>query len=219
MWPQQVQSGSGQKEVTEAAVELLLEVQVVEWVDEVGVVHVRVDAEHLEEDSLADGNEVLGKPASPADPVSVVGIGDARKGLLGGDGRVDGEGDAGRIGGEDVGVVDLAGYPPLHEGYILVCRQFDGLIPAVQPCVRVVGASGHLRTRGGVADARAIFLLFVNNADEMPEITVMLDNLMGDPLPLLNRLGPGTESHEVALDNVLRIARVDPCREGPRQVV
>lgn len=240
MWPQKVQSGSSQQEVTEAAVELLLEVQLVEWLDEVGMVHVCVNAEHLQEDSLADLEEVLGKTAPPADPVTVVGVGDAREGLLGCDGRVDGKGDAGRIGGEDVGVVDLPGYPPLHEGYVLVCRQFDGLITAVQPCVRVIPnikcqkiprvletltvirmrkylrASGHLRTRGGIANAHAILLLLVDNADEMPEITVMLDNLMGDPLPRLNRLGPGTECHEVALDYVLGVAGIDPGREGPR---
>lgn len=135
MRPQQVERDGGQQEVAEAAVQLLLEVEVVEWLDEVGVVHVRVDAEHLEEDGLADGQEVLWETAPPAGPVPVGRVGDVGEGLLRGDGRVDGVGDAGGFGGEDVGVVDLAGYPPLHEGYILVCRQFNGLIATVQPGV------------------------------------------------------------------------------------
>lgn len=80
-------------------------------------------------------------------------------------------------------------------------------------------AGGHLGTRRGVADARAILLLLVNNADEMPEITVMLDDLMGNPLSMLNCLGPGTKGHEVALDDVFRVGRVNPCWQGPWQII
>lgn len=70
--PQQVEVGGGQQEVAEAAVELLLQVEVVEGLDEVGVVQVGVDAEHLQEDGLADGHELLGEPAAAAHPVLAV---------------------------------------------------------------------------------------------------------------------------------------------------
>lgn len=42
---------------------------------------------------------------------------------------------------------------------------------------------------------------------------------MGDPLALLYSLGAGTESHEVASDDVLGVLAIDPERKGPRQVV
>lgn len=47
----------------------------------------------------------------------------------------------------------------------------------------------------------------------------MLNNLVCNPLALLNSLGSRTEGHEVALDNVLGILRVKPEREGSRQMV
>src|SRR3569833_1487872 len=37
-----------------------------------------------------------------------------------------------------------------------------------------------------------------------------LPTLVGNPFALLNRLGPGTERHEVALHNVLCIGRAEP---------
>lgn len=43
--------------------------------------------------------------------------------------------------------------------------------------------------------------------------------LMSSPLSLLHRLGTGTESHEVALDDMLRILRVEPQRERAREMV
>lgn len=129
--PQQVEVGGGQQEVAEAAVELLLQVEVVEGLDEVGVVQVGVDAEHLQEDGLADGHEVLGEAAAPAHIVAVGRVGDARQRLARAEGRVQRVRHAGRVRGEHLCVVDLARYPPLHEGHILEGRQLDGLISAV----------------------------------------------------------------------------------------
>lgn len=54
-----VEGRGGQDEVAEAAVEGLLEVEVVERLGEVSPVEVRVDAEHLAEDSLTDVDKIL----------------------------------------------------------------------------------------------------------------------------------------------------------------
>lgn len=111
---EQVEGGGGQDKVGEAAVELLLEVEVVEGVGEVGPVEVGVDAEHLAEDGLADVDEGLGEARALADPFGLAGGAGELGKRGGGDGRVVGVGDAGRVGGEDGGVVDLAGDPALH---------------------------------------------------------------------------------------------------------
>lgn len=69
-----VQRAGGQHEVTEAAVQLLLEVQVVEGIDKVRPVQVGVYPEHLPEDSLADLHEVLRETTSLTDPFLVAGV-------------------------------------------------------------------------------------------------------------------------------------------------
>lgn len=56
-----IQGGSGQDEVREATVELLLEVEVVEGLGEMSPVKVSVDSEHLSEDHLADVDELIGE--------------------------------------------------------------------------------------------------------------------------------------------------------------
>lgn len=65
---QQVEGGSGKNEVTEAAVQLLLEVEVVERLGEMCPVEMGIDPEHLQEDGLADVEEVLGESASLSYP-------------------------------------------------------------------------------------------------------------------------------------------------------
>ena len=80
-------------------------------------------------------------------------------------------------------------------------------------------AGSHLGARGGIADVGAVLLLLVYDADKMPQVTVVLDTLVSNPLAWLDRLGPGAEGHEVALDDVLGIGRVDPGREWGGQVV
>lgn len=56
-----IQGGSGQNEVGEATVELLLEVEVIERLGEVSPVKVSVDSEHLAEDHLTDVDELIGE--------------------------------------------------------------------------------------------------------------------------------------------------------------
>lgn len=80
-------------------------------------------------------------------------------------------------------------------------------------------AGSHLWAGGGIADVAAVLLLLVYDAYKVPQVAVMLDTLVGNPLALLDRLGPGAECHEVALDDVLGICRVDPGREGVGQMV
>lgn len=80
-------------------------------------------------------------------------------------------------------------------------------------------AGSHLGARGGIADVGAVLLLLVYDAYKVPQVAIVLDTLVGNPLALLDRLGPGAEGHEVALDNVLGIGRVDPGRERVGQVV
>lgn len=55
--------------MAETAVELLLQVQMIEGFREVGPVEVSVDAEHLEEDGLANVEKFLGESAALADPI------------------------------------------------------------------------------------------------------------------------------------------------------
>lgn len=116
--------------MAEAAVELLLQVEVVEGLDEVGMVQVCVDAEHLQENGLADGHELLGEPAAAAYPVFAVAADAGQRGRRA-EGRVQRVRHPGRVRGEHFCVVDLARYPPLHEGDVLEGRQLDGLVAAV----------------------------------------------------------------------------------------
>lgn len=77
--PKHIEGGSGKDEVAKAAVELLLEVQVVERLGEVRPVKVCVDAEHLAEDGLADLDKVLREARALADPVGLTGAGELRE--------------------------------------------------------------------------------------------------------------------------------------------
>lgn len=216
--PEHVERGGGQHEVREAAVELLLEVEVVEGLREMGPVKVSVDAEHLAKDHLAHIDELLREAGPLADPLWVTRVRQLGKGRRR-DGRIVSIRHSSGIGREDVGVVNLARDPPLHQRHVLVSRQLDGLPVLVEPSEGVVAPCRHARTTRGIADGRPIVLLFMDDADKVPEIAVMFDDLMRDPLALLNRLWPSAEGHKVALDNVLDILSVDPEGEGSREVV
>ena len=110
--------------MAEAAVHGLLQVEA-EHVVKVRPVQVRVDAEHLPEDGLARLHKVLREAAPLANPVR------AGLGQGGAEGRVIGEGDARRVGGEQVAVVDLAADVTLDQAEVFVCWDFHGLEPRV----------------------------------------------------------------------------------------
>lgn len=84
MGAQQVERGGRQQEMTKTAVELLLQAQVVKRVHKVRVVQVRVGAEHLQENRLADGGEFSGEAAPPAEPFTVAAAGGAGAAVGGG---------------------------------------------------------------------------------------------------------------------------------------
>lgn len=131
---EQVQLRRGEDEVGEAAVELLLEVEVVKGLEKVVPVQVGVDAEHLQENGAADADELAREAAAAPDPVLAVGpVGLGRQGSTR---------HGGRVRGEDSIVVQLARDPPLHQRHVLVRRQLNGLMAVVQPGVRVVAAAG-----------------------------------------------------------------------------
>ena len=121
-------------------------------------VEVRVDAEHLTEDGLADIDEVNWETAALANPVTRArelregGVqvgGTSRDRSVGARGvqatrrvgstcdlRVTGvvsEGDASGIGGKDGSVVDLARDPSLHKRDVLVGWDLNWLAAGVQP--------------------------------------------------------------------------------------
>lgn len=137
-----VQRRGRQQEVAETAVELLLEVQMVEGLHEVRPIEVGVDAEHLQEDGLAYAREVLGETAPLADPI----VRPAEEDRVG-DAGVVGERHAGGVGREDLGVVDFARDPALHQRHVLDRGQLDGLETRVEPRIRVVSAAPRSASR------------------------------------------------------------------------
>lgn len=54
--------------MAEAAIHALLDIEVVEWINEVCPVEMSVDAEHLSEDRLTDLDKVGGETTALADP-------------------------------------------------------------------------------------------------------------------------------------------------------
>lgn len=109
----------------------------VERLDKVCPVKVGVDSEHLTEDGLADFHKVLGKARPLADPVRLAGAGQLREGR-GRDAGVVCVRHARRICWENLGVVNLAGYPSLHKLDVLKSRKLDGFSPTVQPSEGVI---------------------------------------------------------------------------------
>ena len=97
-----------------------------------------IDTEHLAEDDLADLEELVGEPGSFAQPfglgVCASELGERSRG----DSRVLGVGDAARVCGEDVDIVNLAGDPTLHESHVLMGWKLDRLAVLVEPGEGVV---------------------------------------------------------------------------------
>lgn len=50
----------------------------------------------------------------------------------------------------------------------------------------------------------------MQNANKVPEVTVMLNDLVSDPFALLNSLGSCAQCHKVTLDDVLSVLGVEP---------
>lgn len=124
--------------MAEAAVELLLEIEVVKGVDEVIPVEVSVDAEDLAEDELTGTGQLLGKATSASKPV----LGAAK--LLEGIAGVlwmSGKRHRVWVGREQRRVVNLARHPPLHETHVLVGRELHRLVVFVEPGIGVVPIS------------------------------------------------------------------------------
>lgn len=109
----------------------------VEGLGEMGPVEVSIDAEHLAEDGLAYVDEVLGKAGAFADPIGLTRVGELGEGRRG-DAGVVRVGDARGVGGEDIGVVDLARDPSLHKSHVFSGGKFNGLSAAVEPGEGVV---------------------------------------------------------------------------------
>lgn len=121
MGPEHIESGSGENEVAEAAVELFLEVQMIERLSEVGPVEMCIDTEHLAEDGLADLDEILGEAGSFSHPVRL-----PRASQLGkrccGNARIVSIRDSRGLGREYLCVVNLARDPSLHKRNVLLGR-------------------------------------------------------------------------------------------------
>lgn len=100
---QQVQGRSSEDEVAEAAVKVVLEVQVIERLCKVRPVQMRVNTEHLEEDGLANAEELLWETAPLANPFIR-----SSEQSVGGDLGVVGETDPRCVGRENGLVVNLA---------------------------------------------------------------------------------------------------------------
>jgi hypothetical protein len=123
--------------VGEAAVQLLLEVEVVERVDEVSPIKVGIDTEHLPEDGLANIEKIFWKTTSFSDPVTIAGTAELRErrcSYL----RVVRERNAVGVRGEDVGVINLARDPALHQRDIFVRRKLHRFLPEVKPSEGVI---------------------------------------------------------------------------------
>lgn len=130
--------------MAEATVELSFKTEMIVRIDEMSPVKVSVDTEHLLEDGLAGGNEVTRETTALANPIALtrelrkwgVQVGRTSRNRIEGTRSVEAagsvssrcksrgarvvcEGDAGRIGGEDIDVVDLAVDPSVHERDVL----------------------------------------------------------------------------------------------------
>lgn len=93
-----------------------------------------------------------------------------------------------------------------------------------------IRASGHPRTCLRIANSNTVFLLFVDDSHEIPQISVVLNDytglvsgqrvqghltvdaltLMSNPFSLVDSLGARTQCHKVAFDNVLRVTGIQP---------
>lgn len=104
--------------MTKAAVELLLQVQVVEGLNEMGPVEVGVDSEHLTENGLTDLDKVLGEARPLANPVRLSRVCQLGEGRCS-DARVVCIRDTRWVSGEDLCVVNFSRDPPLPANIVL----------------------------------------------------------------------------------------------------
>lgn len=126
--------------MAEAAVELLLEIEVVEGLDEVIPVEVSVNAEDLAKDELAGTGQLFGEAASASKPVlGAAELLEGSAGVL----RVHGKRHRVWVGREQHRVVNLARHPSLHETHVLVGRQLHRLVVFVEPGIGVVPISAY----------------------------------------------------------------------------
>lgn len=98
----------------------------VEWLGKVSPVKMSIDPKHLQEDGLADTEEVLGESAALPNPLIWSRQEGTRRDLW-----VVSIGDACSLGWEHLGVVDFPRDPTLHQGDVLVGRELNGLKPAI----------------------------------------------------------------------------------------
>lgn len=59
----------------------------------------------------------------------------------------------------------------------------------------------------------------MNNANEVPENAIVLNNLVCNPLSLLNGFWSSGQGHEVAFDDVLSVGIIQPQGSRTRKVV
>jgi hypothetical protein len=121
----EVEQATDIDEVDEARVELLVGVDVPEGLQPVAVVDVGVAAHHLAVDALDIRLECLGETGRLAEPVTASELFWCSEGYGCG------------VGGEDVGVVDLADNPFLDEVDVLDGGDLDRLLVVVEPGVGV----------------------------------------------------------------------------------
>lgn len=83
----------------------------------------------------------------------------------------------------------------------------------------MVGASRHAGTSLRITDRSALFVLVMDNAYKVPEVAIMLNDLMCDPFTLLYGLWSSRQCHEVAFDDVLGVGIIQPDGLGAGKVV
>lgn len=144
--------------MAETAIHASFQVEMVHWFDKMGPVKMSIDAKHLAEDGLAYIDEILWESAALSYPVTTTyklrqrgversrscrnrsvrsrGVETARCKSSSTDTRTSSvvrERDCVWIGGEDIGVVNLALNPSLHERDVFVGWDFDWLSLGVEP--------------------------------------------------------------------------------------
>lgn len=175
--------------MAKAAVELLLQIEMVKGLHEVRPVEMSVNPKHLKKNGLADTGKFLGEPATLPYPL----IRTAEKSGIGDIGVV-GVRYAGGVGWEDFRVVHFTRNPPLHQHNVIDSWQLNTFITVarlVEPRVRVVSAPGfsiqvksyqegilrsgrHSGACGRIAKVLPVCLFGIHNMDKVPEIAIML---------------------------------------------
>lgn len=118
---QHIQRRSRKQKVWEAAVQLLLQVEVVVRFGKVCPVEMSIHSEHLAEYHLTNVKELFWESRSLARPVALSRVGELRQRSWR-HGRVMTIRDASRIGWEGGGIINLSGDPSLHKSHVLMSR-------------------------------------------------------------------------------------------------